>query len=225
MTGRVSAEHRLTIVGKEDMSCRHVAPIEVVAGIEVPQRSEGPEGIVAFVFMNIDASRRRNLHIIYILLYQKVVDHRLHVNNLLQRLIVVAMDNCLKVTQCLLCITDECLWCGIVLGFRTLHAYWHTIHLRPEIVAGGWSLLRSVIYIERQQPAFLAVDIHTALALLYLFCQLIQSDIITVQCHLNIACMIRVRHAETIAHLKHKGIHQVRRITIIGQQHPVLLLL
>ena len=135
----------------------------------------------------------------------------------------MSLNRCFKGGECSAGIVPECLWRCIVLGLRTLHAHRHPVHLRPEIVPCLWCLFRTVIDIERQQPAFLLADIYTAFGHLYLFRQLIQPHVVTVQRHLHIAGMVGVWHAQALAHLKHERVHQVGRVAVVGQQHPVLV--
>ena len=119
---------------------------------------------------------------------------------------------------------SECGGRGIVGGFGTLHAHGKTIYLRPEIVGGFGCLRRTVVHVEREQPALFAVDIHTVLALLHLLGQLVQPFVVAIDSHLHIAAVVGEGHAQACSHLEDKGVHKVGRVAVVGQQHPVLVL-
>ena len=54
---RIATHDRLGEVGKEVMACRHLSPVEVIAGIEVPERSHDPLAVT--VLMHEDGTGSR----------------------------------------------------------------------------------------------------------------------------------------------------------------------
>ena len=95
--------------------------------------------------------------------------------------------------------------------------------MRPEVVAFTGSLLGSVVDVERQQPAFLAVDVHASLALLHLFGQHIQTFVVAVKRQFYETCVVGIGNAQAAAHLEDEGIHQMGRVAVVGEHHPVFL--
>ena len=217
---RVAAHHRLGIVGKVVMARHHLPPVEVVTGIEVPQRTHHPRAIA--VLMEIDGTGGRQLHVVDELLQLQILDERGDVEQLLHLGIVFRLDGLLQLGEDGAHRVDGVRRGIFVLG--VLNGSGHAIHLGPEIVVGLRTLVGTVVNIECQQDATLVAHVHTVLALLHLLGKLVDTTIVAIDKHLHVARMVGERQAQPLSRLEDKSVHQVGHVAIVGQQHPVLRL-
>ena len=202
------------------MTVIHIAPVEVVTGIEVPQRTHHP--LASTILMQVDAARRRELNIIDKLLNLQVFDERRDVEELLHLLVVLCLDGLLELGKLSLHRVHGV--CSCIFVFRIFHGCRHAVDLRIEVVVGIRAFARAVVDVECKQDATLVADVDTVLALLHLLSELVDATIVAIDEHLDIAGMIRKRQAKPLSHLKNKGVHEVGDVAVVGQQHPALRL-
>ena len=203
------------------MSRRHLSPVEVEGCVEVPQRPVGP--LASLVTVQEDAAGSGHLYIIYKFLDQQVVDHQGDVHHFRQRIVVVGEDGVFEGGERFAGKPFGLIPLPLLVGGREFDAHRQAIHLRPEIILCPWRVLRTVVHVEGQQHTFLFVDIHTALALLHLFGELVEPLVVAVERQFHIPRMVREGDAEPFTHLEDEGVHQICRVTVVGQQHPVLV--